>query len=463
VSLLAIGLSHRTTEVELLEQAAIPADLQPKLLDDLLACSHVTEAMVLSTCNRVEIYTVVDAFHAGLSDVTAVLSRHAGIPAEDLFKHLYVHYASGAVNHVFNVAAGLDSMVVGEAQILGQLRSAYAVGKELGTVGSSLHEVIQNALRVGKRVHSETDIDHVGASVVGVALEDAHAVLGDLTDKRAVLIGAGAMGGLSAAALRRSGVAEVTVANRTQANGQRLANALKDDGVNATAVGLGSLSAIIATADLVITCTGASSVVVDVDVVGSRTSPIVFCDLGLPRDIAAEVAGLDNVTVVDLVTLQQRLSGTEAGENSATATKIVADEVQAYLSAQRSSSVTPTVTALRKSAAKVVDSELLRLDSRLPDLDESTRAEITKTVRRVVDKLLHTPTVRVKELAAAPGGDGYADALRELFALDPATPAMVTSLRGDEIATLADQQLSELGNSGTDQAEYNQETFRSER
>ncbi|GAA4859051.1 glutamyl-tRNA reductase [Saccharopolyspora cebuensis] len=438
MNLLTVGMSHRSAPVRVLERVAISPEQIGKVLDELLHRDHLTEAFVVSTCNRVEVYAVAATFHGGLDDVTSVLARHAGAEVGELADHLYVYYAGAAVEHLFSVAAGLDSMVVGEAQILGQLRTAYGAADENGTVGKALHELAQQALRVGKRVHAETEIDDEGASVVSEALADGDAVLGGLAGRSALLVGAGSMGGLAAAQLRRAGIGEVVIANRTAANGERLAASLRADGVTARTVALSGLHDAIAAADLVVTCTGAVGAVVTEDVVsaaidGRGERPLVFCDLGLPRDTAPEVALLPGVTVVDLASLQQRLTEQRGAGESERAAAIVAEELRGYLAAQRSAEVTPTVTALRKRAAEVVDAELLRLDSRLPELEGKVRDELTRTVRRVVDKLLHAPTVRVKQLASVPGGAGYADALRELFELDPQTTALIGSPQADEV------------------------------
>ena len=435
MSVIAVGLSHRSADVRVLERATVPAGEVGKILDELQQCPNITEAALLATCNRVEVYAVVQAFHGGLADIVTVLGRHSGLDTGELYEHLYVHYAEAAVGHLFSVAAGLDSMVVGESQILGQVRAAYSTAREAGTVGRTLHELIQRALRVGKRVHTETELDKAGGSVVSEALADADRRLGGLAGRRAVIVGAGSMGGLAAAALRRAGIGEIVVANRTTAAGARLAELQREQGVPAVAVGLDDLADRIAAADLVVSCTGASVTVIDQDAVAPRTRPLVICDLGLPRDVAAEVAELDDVTIVDLESLQRRLAAAPSGLDTRRATGIVADEVRAYLATQRSAEVTPTVTALRRRAAEVVDAELLRLDSRLTaqfdQVEPKVRDEVAQTVRRVVDKLLHTPTVRVKELASGPGGAEYAEALRELFALDPAVPGALTELDGD--------------------------------
>ncbi|MEV8442540.1 glutamyl-tRNA reductase [Actinosynnema sp. NPDC051121] len=429
MSVLVVGLSHRTTPVPVLERVAVADTDRGKVLDQLLSAPSVSEAVLLSTCNRVEVYAVVETFHGGMNEVVEVLARQAGAEPADLFEHLYVHYSAAAVEHLFSVAGGLDSMVVGEAQILGQLRTAYNAADDQGVVGRTLHELVQHALRVGKRVHTETDIDHAGASVVSEALADAARALGGLEGRRALIVGAGSMGGLAAAHLRRAGIGEVVIANRTAANGERLAAALRADGVPATSTGLDTLADAIAGADVLFACTGSVGTVVGAEHIGDRAPgrPLVVCDLGLPKDVDPAATLLDGVRVVDLETLQRRLSDAPTGQGTLRAAEIVAEEVRAYLAGQRSAGVTPTVTALRKRAAEVVDAELLRLDSRLPELPAPVRDELAKTVRRVVDKLLHTPTVRVKELAAAPGGAGYAEALRELFGLDPQAPSAVST------------------------------------
>lgn len=430
MSLLAVGMSHRSADLRVLERATVPAGEVGKVLDELLRCDNIVEAAMVTTCNRVEVYAVVQTFHGGLADVVAVLGRHSGLDAAELYEHLYVHYAASAVEHLFSVAAGLDSMVVGESQILGQVRNAYGTAREAGTVGRTLHELVQRALRVGKRVHSETGLDRAGGSVVSEALADADRLLGGLAGRRALLVGAGSMGGLAAAALRRAGIGEIVVANRTETAGARLAELQREHGVPATAVGLGDLTGHLAAADVVVSCTGASGTVIDTDTVAAavtgRDRPLVVCDLGLPRDVDGAVADLDHVTIIDLESLQRRLATSPSGLDTRRASEIVADEVRGYFATQRSAEVTPTVTALRRRAAEVVDAELLRLDSRLPELADGVRDELAQTVRRVVDKLLHTPTVRVKELASGPAGAEYAEALRELFQLDPATPAAIT-------------------------------------
>jgi len=425
VSVLLFGVSHRSAPVSVLEQLSTDESEQVKLVDRIMQSPLVTEAMVLSTCNRVEVYAVVDAFHGGLSAIGQVLADQSGMTVSDLTKYAYVRYSEAAVEHLFAVASGLDSAVVGEQQVLGQVRRAYAAAEANRTVGRVLHELAQRALAVGKRVHAETGIDAAGASVVSVALGMADAKLEGLQGKTAVVVGAGAMGALSAGHLTRSGIANVYVVNRSLPRAQRLARKIRESGAAAEAVSLDKLSTALANADVVISCTGAVRPVVSLaDVHNALTAgrrddtPLVICDLGMPRDVDPAVAGLPGVWVVDMDRVQREPSARAAAADAEAARHLVAAEVATYLAGQRMAEVTPTVTALRQRAADVVEAELLRLDHRLPGLEATHRDEVARTVRRVVDKLLHAPTVRIKQLASAPGGDSYAEALRELFELD---------------------------------------------
>lgn len=429
MSVLLFGVSHRSAPVSVLEQLSTDEAEQAKIIDQILQSSLVTEAMVLSTCNRVEVYAVVEAFHGGLSVIGQVLSEHSGMGLGDLTKYAYVRYAEAAVEHMFAVTSGLDSAVIGEAQVLGQVRRAYAAAEVNHTVGRTLHELAQRALSVGKRVHSETGIDAAGASVVSVALGMAETKLtGGLAGRSAAIVGAGSMGALAGAHLVRAGIGRVHVVNRSLPRARRLAHNLTEQGVPAQAHSLDDLTTALADVDVVVSSTGAVRPVVSLADVhhalaqrnGSGVDhQLVVCDLGMPRDVDPAVAGLPGVWVVDMDRIQREPTARAAATDAEAARTIVATEVANYLAGQRMAEVTPTVTALRQRAADVVEAELLRLDNRLPGLDAAHRDEVAKTVRRVVDKLLHAPTVRVKQLASAPGGDSYAEALRELFELDP--------------------------------------------
>jgi glutamyl-tRNA reductase len=425
VSLLVVGLSHRSAPVSLLERAALGTEAVGKLLGDAAGSAHVSEAVVVSTCNRTEVYAQVHKFHGALADLSELIALHAAVPLDELTPHLYVHYESRAVRHLFSVACGLDSMVVGEPQVLGQLRTALNAARQAHTAGRTLDGLVQQALRVGKRARSSTELDAAGRSVVTVALDAARATLGTLDGRRALVVGAGSMSALATLTLHRAGVTDITVANRTPERAQRLAAE-----VSGVAVPLDALPAALPGLDLLVTCTGSASVLIDAELLAARGDdrPLVVVDLALPRDVDPAARDLPGVTVVDLETIAA--SATADGYPSAVideVTSIVADEVAEYDARQRGEQVAPTVAALRAKAADVVSAELGRLDGRLPDLDRRARAEIARTVNRVVDKLLHAPTVRVKQFAREADGASYADALRELFDLDPAAVGVLCS------------------------------------
>ncbi|MEV1064276.1 glutamyl-tRNA reductase [Streptomyces sp. NPDC050263] len=558
MSLLVVGLSHRSAPVSVLERASLSTDAQLKLLQDTVAAEPAAEAAVLATCNRIELYADVDKFHAGVAELSTLLAQHSGVGLEELTPYLYVHYEDRAVHHFFSVACGLDSMVVGEGQILGQIKDALARAQELHTAGRLLNDLFQQALRVGKRAHSETGIDRAGQSLVTFGLEQL-AAGGDVQDwargKRALVIGAGSMSSLAAATLARAGVAEVVVANRTLDRAERLAQILVEadrTGVSARAVPMESVPAELTRADVAVSCTGATGLVLTAEAVATavegrtglpaafdaealstddvrplpptsvgtdegcpldlaavqqapvqstsgfsvlgeaavagmdaatleqhaawvdnatvdrrlaarrspeadaelitalaamaatvgriperrgpesvptvaRPQPVLFLlDLAMPRDVDAAAHRLAGVRLVDIESLAEASADAPMAADVDQVRRIVADEVAAFGAAQRAAHITPTVVALRAMAAEVVAGEIARLDGRLPGLDDKHRAEITQTVKRVVDKLLHAPTVRVKQLAAEPGGAGYADALRTLFDLDPESVAAVS-------------------------------------
>ncbi len=402
MNLLVVGVSHRTAGVPLLERLTVTPETTKAMLVELLAQGYVGEALVLSTCNRVEVYAAVSAFHGGLADVGSVLARHAGCHVNDLAGHLYVHYEAEGVRHAFRVAGGLDSMVVGEVQILGQLREAYRLATDHGAAGRLLHELIQHALRVGKRVHAETGIDRAGQSVVSAALQHGLTSLAAETasGRDALVIGAGAMGSLALATLRRTGAERLSVANR------------------------GAVTMALSTMDIVVCATASPEPLLHADLVTAALrdrdparGPLLILDLAVPRDVEPAVAKLPGVVLVDIERLGSALTGVAADE-ARLAEDLVAAEVETFLTWLRGSDVAPTVAALRARADEVVEAELRRLAQRRPDLTDEQRAEVAHAVHRVVQRLLHQPTVRIRQRATEHDGGAYAAMLRELFDLD---------------------------------------------
>jgi glutamyl-tRNA reductase len=478
MSVLVVGLSHKSASVATLERAVVTGDTLDKLLRDVFHAGDVSGSLVVSTCNRVEVYAEVEKFHGGLSAICELLARHAGIPLPELTSHLYVHYEDRAVQHLLSVACGLDSMVIGESQILGQVRQALRLAREQGTLGRALSDLGSLALRAGKRAHSETGIDRAGASLVSVGLaaaaerlrgrrpdagldspganeaqdtagaQDTRGVPEALAGLSVLVVGAGSMSSLTVATATRMGAARLVVANRSAARAGRLAASVSPS-VPAAATDLSRLPAEIAAADLVVSCTGAPGHVITADTVAAAlasrepaTRALVLLDLALPRDVEPAAGQLPGVTVIGLEAVGEAGSHGLSGaggwtpgaheEDVAAVRRIVAEELAAHVSADRAARVAPTVVALRTKAAGVVDAELARLVGRLEGLDDRARREIAQSMRRIADKLLHAPTVRVKELAGSPSGDSYEAVLRVLFDLDPDAVQAVT--RADAVA-----------------------------
>ncbi len=479
MSLLVVGLSHRSAPLELLERVSLDEPGSRALAATVTGLDDVTESLILTTCNRTEVYVEALSFHGAVAQVGAALAQQTGVSVPELTPHLYVHYEERAVDHLFALACGLESMALGESEILGQLREALRVGQQHAHLGAALNPLFQQALRVGKRAHAETGLDRVARSLVDTGLERAAQVLGSLATARALVVGAGAMSGLAAASLARVGVAELTVVNRTRARADRLAQVHGGQAQEWTQLG-----AELRTADLVLTCTGATDQVITAELLAAtdRTDhPLVVLDLAMPRDVAPEVAGVPGVTVWGLgdlgdlpahpaevapsggmmlpphslgvpasllepesdadVSAHSSPGGTgvlalpeqadasarhsETEQVLAEVRELVAGEVAAYLATRRSAQVGPTLAVLRSRAAAVADTELARLDQKLPDLPEQHRAEVHQSVRRILDKLLHTPTVRAKELAARDTDGSSVALLRELFDLDARETAAV--------------------------------------
>ncbi|WP_410786046.1 glutamyl-tRNA reductase [Kribbella sp. C-35] len=439
MSFLVVGISHRSAAIDVLERVALDADAATKLALAVRNSAAVAESAVLATCNRTEVYATVDRFHAGMDEVTAILSDVTGVPLLDLAEHLYVHFEEGAVAHLFQVAVGLDSMVVGESQILGQVKETLRVGQDLETVGTDLNALFQHALRVGKRARTETGIDSAGRSVVSAGLD----AVGGFEGRRALVVGAGSMASLAAQTLLNGGAKTVTIANRNYDRAVALT-----DRIGGTAIRLTDVPEALRDADLVVSCTGARGVVLTAETIRNATDgrSLGVLDIALPRDVAPEAARIPGVTLITLADLIGTAGGSQADIDEVR--RIVGEETGSFEATRRAASVAPTVVALRAMASSLVDSELARLERRLPELGEHERHEVERTIRRVVDKVLHNPTVRVKELGGDPGGPTYADALRQLFALDQATvdavtaaktPAETSNTRADSTATGGEQ------------------------
>lgn len=422
MSLLVMGLSHRSAPIAVLEDAAQDPLGAATLAATLATSDALAEVLVLATCNRLEVYAEAVTFHGAVAAIGSALDGVVRCDPDTLREHLYVHYDDRAIAHTFTVAAGLDSMAVGETQILMQLRESLGQGQQAGHVGESLNALFQRALRVGKAAHTDTHLDRRARSLVDVALSEAAAVIGPLSECAVAVVGAGAMSALASAAVIRAGAGSLTVVNRTPDAGRRVAEA-----TGSAYRPLVDLAHVLGECDIVISCTGALDHVITEGLVralpAARLRRRVLVDLAMPRDVAPEVADVDGVSLLTLEDVGRALAADDRGDLREVE-DLITGSVADFLAHRVAKSAAPTVTALRARAADVVAAEMMRFDAKATDLDPAMRAEVEQTVRRVVDKLLHAPTVRVKELSTE--GLAYAEALRELFDLDPHDIAAVS-------------------------------------
>lgn len=423
MSMLVVGMSHQSAPVALLERLSMDDTVRNDTCEVLTQKPSLSEAMIVSTCNRLEVYTVTNSFHTGVQDVVKVLAANSGVDEDELRGYLYVRYADAAAEHLLTVAAGLDSMVVGEQQIIGQVRTAYQHAAVQGAVGPRIHALAQSALHTGKRVHSETTIDEAGTSMVSFAFDQAMMAMGavDLRGKTALILGAGAMSSLAATQAGRLGVDKLIIANRTFDRAERLAGHAMEAGVQAEAIDFADRAQVLADVDLAISATGAQDFTLTKDDIPAGHN-LMMVDLSLPRDIDDAVMEHEGVTLINIERLSNSLEAADTEVAGGTdpqvaARKIVREELEAYSSAQRVREVVPAVAALRRRAADVVECELGRLQQKSPELTDEQIGDVSQALKRVVDKLLHEPTVRAKKLAANSGTVSHETALQELFGL----------------------------------------------
>ncbi len=428
MSVVVVGANHRTAPLDLLEQMTVDAERLPKLLDALGSAEHISEAVVLSTCNRTEVYLVAERFHGAYDEVRDFFSDLTLLPPERFADSLYVHYDGEAVRHLFDVAAGLDSAVPGEHEVLGQVRNAWDVARTEGASGRHLNLLFRHSLEVGKRVRSETSIAPRVTSVSQAAVVLAAEQLGDLTGRNAVLVGAGGMGRAVAGFLLDAGVATLTIANRSPEGSAELVAAVgaEGGGERCVTVPLAEVGQRLRGADLIVTATGASEALLGVPAVAAavegRSDDLVLVDIGVPRDIDPAVASIDGVRLLDMacVSALTDASLAERHREVAAVRAIVDVEVERFVAIATAREVDPVVRALRERVETVRSAELERLAGRFADLDEQQVRAVDELTRAVVAKLLHEPTLRLKAAAGSSLGDRLAESVRDLFDLaDP--------------------------------------------
>ena len=417
MSVIVVGLNHRTAPVELRERVAVPASRMDKALHDLASRGHLAEVVLLSTCNRTEIYARSTKFHSAVSDVLEFLAEQGGAAPEEFSEHLYTYYDDSAVSHLFGVAAGLDSMILGEGEILGQVRDAWRRAETEATAGQSLARVFRHAIEVGKRARTETAIGRSALSVSSAAVALAERTMFSLRGRSVLILGAGDVAEGLGRALMAAGVGDVVVANRTHARAVALA-----DKLGGRAVALGELPDVLTSVDVLLTATDSTEVHVersDVEAVMERRGgvPLLIVDVAVPRDVDPGVADIAGVTLHDVDDLHQHTEAAldDRRREVVTVREIIGEELARFQNERAAREVAPLVTGLRARAEDMRLAELDRFRAKLDALDPEVRNTIEALTQGLVNKLLHEPTVRLKEAAGTGRGELYSDALAFLF------------------------------------------------
>jgi glutamyl-tRNA reductase len=415
--LVLVGTSHHLAPVELRERLGFDQQTGRELVARLSADD--AEAVALATCNRVCVYLAHEDAAEGRRRAVAELAERSQLRPAALDAWVYTKADEDAARHLFRVASGLDSLVPGEAQILGQVRDAFEVADEAGSAGVVLHRLFRQALHTGRRVRNETQIGENPASVSSAAAELAARVFDDLPNRRVLLIGAGKMGELAAANLVTRGVGSLVIANRSTERGDALA--LRH---GARSVALEAVEDELRRADIVVASTGAQGLVLDAGQVEralreDRSRPVFFIDIAVPRDLDPAINDLDGCYLYDIDDLERVVEATVAGrrEEAARAEAIVAEEARVFAAWQRSLDVVPAITSLRRRAQEIRAAELARASGKLAGLSPRERDAVESLTAQIVNKLLHVPTVRLKEAAAGAQGSTYAETVRHLFDL----------------------------------------------
>lgn len=419
VSIVVMGVSHRSAPLELLERCTVPAPDVPKRLGDLASCENVSEAVVVSTCNRTEAYVVAERFHAAFGEVRDFFCTLSGAAPADLSDHLYVHYDDDAARHLFRVTSGLDSAVLGEHEILGQVRTAWDAARTEGTAGTVLNQLFRHGISAGKRARTETDISRGTASISHAAVSMAKNHLGTLEGSRVLVVGAGEMAEGMIVALAAAGPAAVQVANRTPSHAEALAAR-----VGGHHLPLASLEDALVEVDLLLTSTGATSVIVDHASVGAVIErragrPLLIVDIAVPRDVDPAVARLAGVTLLDMDDLSRFADTGHVRRQAEVAAveSILVDETERFSADRSAREMAPLIESLRGQAEAVRRTEIERALAAHPDLDEDAREALERATAALVNKLLHQPTVALRTAAGKAKGDRLADSVRDLFDL----------------------------------------------
>ncbi len=419
MSVIVVGLNHRTVPLDLFEKMTVPEAKLPKALADLSSRENISESVILSTCNRIEIYAYAEKFHGAYQDIRNFLSEISHVAPEDFSDHLIGLFGSDAVEHLFKVSSGIDSAVIGEHEILGQVRSAWELAIEEQAVGTVLNSLFRHSLEVGKRARSETLISRNITSVSQAAVAMADKQLNGLIGKRVLVVGAGEMGEGMAKSLHAGGITELRVANRTWDRAVETAERL-----NGKPVRLDELPQNLTEVDLLLTSTGATAAILeygDLDEAARQREgrELLIVDIAVPRDVDPASAELDGVTLLDMDDLREFAEkGIRAREKEVSSVKeIINEELERFSNLFSARSVAPIVTQLHSRAEEIRNAELQKLFRKFPELTSEQLKGIETLTSVIANTLIHEPTVRLKDAAGTPKGERLSEALQDLFDL----------------------------------------------
>ena len=418
MSLVVIGVNNRTMPLDLFEQFAIGEEALPKALAGVHGCRNISEAIVLSTCNRTEVYVYAEKFHGAYQDVRDFFAETAQIAPESFNDYLYAHYDSDAIQHLFSVTCGLDSAVVGENEVQHQVKVAWERAREEGTCGTVINEAFRRALEVGKRVRTQTDLSRNSSSVAKACVEMANHQLGNLADQRILVLGAGEVGEGVATSLAKLETGHISFINRSFERANELAKR-----IDAEAIPFEKINEALSSCDVLLSSTASDSAIFDrarLETImdGRKGKELLIIDIAVPRDVDPAVASIDGITLFDIDALwsfctKNSLIGNDGAYLEAR--EIISEEVVRYLEQQSARQVAPLIAGFRNSAEEIRQAELKRFESRLASLSEEQRNTVESLTQGILGKILHEPTIAMNEAAGSPRGDRLAEALRELF------------------------------------------------